>query len=170
MKVISHRGYWSGVNKKNTFGAFDASFVLGFGIETDVRDCLGKLVISHDMPRGDEDSFIDLLEKAAAFSHVSPLTVAINVKSDGLAQAVSECLKQFPRVDCFAFDMAVPDMRSYFEFDVPVFTRLSDVEKEPVWFEKAAGIWIDAFYTDWVCEQEIRRLLQKGKRVKSNYF
>jgi glycerophosphoryl diester phosphodiesterase len=165
MKVISHRGYWRSVKEKNTFAAFDASFVLGYGIETDIRDCLGRLVISHDMPRGDEESLSNLLEKAVTFSHASPLTIAINVKSDGLAQAVSECLRHYPRLDCFVFDMAVPDMRSYFDLEVPVFTRLSDIEKEPVWFEKATGVWIDAFYSDWAYEREIHEILQKGKRV-----
>lgn len=165
MKVISHRGYWREVKEKNTFVAFEASFALGYGIETDIRDCLGKLVISHDMPRGGEGGFIDLLEKAVAFSHVSPLTIAINVKSDGLAQAISECIRRFPTLDCFVFDMAVPDMRSYFEFEVPVFTRLSDVEKEPVWFEKVAGVWLDSFYSDWFCEPEIQQILSAGKRV-----
>jgi len=165
MKVISHRGYWRGIQERNTFAAFEASFLLGYGIETDVRDCLGRLVISHDMPRGDEDGLIDVLAKAAAFSNLSPLTVAINIKSDGLAQAVSECLKGFPRLDCFVFDMAVPDMRNYFKFGVPVFTRISDVEKDLVWFENASGVWIDAFYSDWDYEREIERILREGKRV-----
>ena len=50
MKILSHRGFWREVAEKNKLVAFDYSFSLGFGTETDVRDFGGELVISHDIP------------------------------------------------------------------------------------------------------------------------
>ena len=50
MKIIAHRGFWKKPEKQNTLGAFYAAIKKGFGIETDVRDYKGKLVISHNVP------------------------------------------------------------------------------------------------------------------------
>jgi hypothetical protein len=61
--------------------------------------------------------------------------------------------------------MSVPDMRSYFEAGVPVFTRMSEVEQQPVWLERAAGVWLDGFESEWYDETLIEGLLRKGKRV-----
>ena len=49
MQIISHRGYWEKAAEKNSTVAFQRSFQLGFGAETDVRDFNGELVISHDI-------------------------------------------------------------------------------------------------------------------------
>ena len=54
MIILSHRGYWKLESEKNKPIAFDRSFSLGFGTETDIRDYRGKLVISHDL--ADENS------------------------------------------------------------------------------------------------------------------
>lgn len=61
MKILSHRGYWKNSDEKNKENAFRRSFSLGYGTETDVRDCRGDLVISHDMPIGNEISCEDFL-------------------------------------------------------------------------------------------------------------
>ena len=50
IKILSHRGYWKKVEEKNTIQAFENSFSHGFGLETDIRDLNGKLVVSHDIP------------------------------------------------------------------------------------------------------------------------
>jgi hypothetical protein len=53
MQILSHRRYWKMDSEKNTKIAFERSFSLGFGTETDLmRDFGRKIVISHDMPRG----------------------------------------------------------------------------------------------------------------------
>ena len=49
MEILSHRGYWKNEGEKNTKIAFERSFQLGFGTETDIRDYKGELVISHDI-------------------------------------------------------------------------------------------------------------------------
>ncbi|MEL6681407.1 MAG: hypothetical protein AAFQ09_02035, partial [Pseudomonadota bacterium] len=51
MIVISHRGYWKTAEEKNTKTAFERSFSLGYGTETDFRDLDRQLVIAHDPPQ-----------------------------------------------------------------------------------------------------------------------
>lgn len=164
MKIISHRGYWKAAAEKNAPVAFERSFGLGFGTETDIRDLNQELVVSHDMPRGTEIGFEALLEMAAG-SSFQPLTLALNVKADGLAPSMAKALEKYPRLDCFVFDMSVPDTRAYFNAGIPVFTRLSEVERDPVWLDRSAGVWLDAFDSQWYGEKEIRGLLSLGKRV-----
>lgn len=167
MKVLSHRGYWQKPEEKNTALAFKRSFALGYGTETDIRDCKGDLVISHDMPSGTEihfDAFLDLVAEESTWQSTS-LTLALNIKADGLAPTLKKFLDRHPKLDAFAFDMSVPDMRSYIETGVPVFTRMSEVEKQPVWLDLAVGVWLDGFCCEWYDNSVIERLLADGKRV-----
>lgn len=166
MKIISHRGYWLTATEKNTPTAFKRSFELGFGIETDIRDSLGQLVISHDMPLGNEQDFGDFLPSAGRLADINnPLTLALNIKADGLADLLAAQLADYPQLDCFVFDMAVPDMRQYLNAGVPLFTRMSEVERTPCFLDRAAGVWLDAFETEWYDNGVIANLLGLGKRV-----
>ncbi|HQT44263.1 MAG TPA: hypothetical protein PLD79_09695, partial [Halothiobacillus sp.] len=88
MIILSHRGYWKDAAEKNLPVAFGRSFDLGFGTETDVRDVAGKLVISHDMPRGDELSLEDMLDILSG----RDLPMAMNIKADGLAKPLAEAM------------------------------------------------------------------------------
>lgn len=161
MVIISHRGYWSEVSDKNTEVAFRHSFERNFGTETDVRDCMGELVISHDMPRGGEVLFHSFL----SFVGKNELLLAINIKADGLAESLCETMKNYDKNNWFVFDMSIPDMRSHLAVGNPVFARMSEVEKESTWFEHVAGIWLDSFEGDWYDIELIQGLINKGKRV-----
>lgn len=165
MKIISHRGYWKEPEEKNTLHAFHRSFALGFGTETDIRDLGGGLVISHDMPVGQEVCFSEMLDLAEAnATPENPLTLALNVKADGLTQAICQQLEARNNLDCFVFDMAVPDMRAYLG-KVPVFTRISEVEPVPAWLDRSNGIWLDALDDIWYDTGKIEQLLETGKRI-----
>ena len=61
MQIISHRGYWKNPDERNQHVAFVRSFDSGFGTETDLRDICGKIVVSHDMPTGNEITFEEVL-------------------------------------------------------------------------------------------------------------
>jgi hypothetical protein len=166
MKILSHRGYWKTIQEKNSLVAFERSFELGFGTETDVRDHRGALVISHDIPRGGEMLFDDFLDLASQYSSKSdPLTIALNVKADGLSAKIAEALANYEQLDCFVFDMSVPDMRAYFSAGVQAFTRMSEVEVTPIWVSSAAGVWLDSFETDWYRSEDIISILGLDKRV-----
>lgn len=161
MEIISHRGYWLDLAERNTPEAFKRSFDLGYGTETDVRDCAGRLVIAHDMPNGDEMSLDDLLDIMGGRN----LPLAINVKADGLAAAISAKFAERGHTNWFVFDMAVPDMRGYFNAGVSTYTRLSDVEPTPAWLEKADGIWLDHFSNGHFSNSQIVKHLNQAKKI-----
>ncbi len=163
MIIISHRGYWRKACEKNTEKAFRRSFALSFGTETDVRDSMGKIVISHDIPNGSEmdlDVFLSIADK-------NNLLLAINVKADGLADLLNQKMKKNGHENWFVFDMSIPDMYEHLKVGNPVFARMSDVEREPVWFSNSSvnGIWLDSFENEWFDLDLIQTLFEQGKRV-----
>jgi len=161
MIILSHRGYWTVPGEKNSPIAFKRSFDLGFGTETDVRDCVGRLVISHDMPVGNE---LDLGDFLRIYGRRN-LPLAVNIKSDGLVAPLKQAMQTAGISDWFVFDMSIPDMRSYLNAEVPVFARMSEVEKEPAWIDEVSGIWLDGFSDIWYDTDLIGRFLNKGLRV-----
>ncbi len=165
MLIISHRGYWGQNVNKNTKDAFKRSFNLGFGTETDIRDHDGTLVISHDP--ADSDSLLANLffEIHAAIDPALPL--ALNVKADGLQRWVKNEFERFRLSNAFVFDMSVPDARGYLSEGIPCFTRHSELEPVPAFYDQAVGVWLDGFDSDWFMETEdvIGRHLAAGKRV-----
>jgi len=166
MKVISHRGWWQEFSQKNTLNAFQRSIDGGFGIETDIRDYKGELVISHDVPcQRPSVTFEKFLEVSATHRNDTKLTLAINVKADGLASRIADSVSRFNNLDYFCFDMSVPDMRDYFDYKIPVFARLSEEEKEPAWLDKCSGVWLDSFLSEWYDLAVIESMLNSDKQV-----
>jgi hypothetical protein len=163
MKIISHRGYWKSPYEKNSKEAFIRSFDLGFGTETDLRDALGKLAISHDPPEGAELSFGGMLEIYSRFDKTLPL--ALNVKADGLQKMAFESLQHYSIKEYFFFDMSIPDMTGYHRAGLRFFTRQSELEPAPCMVQESAGIWMDNFYSDWITESDVAPYLEKGKQV-----
>ena len=161
MKIISHRGLWHTPSEKNTETAFYRSFALDFGTETDVRDCMGELVISHDMPRGEEMTLTTLL----ALMGKDQQLLAINIKADGLAKLLCKTMSDYHRANWFVFDMSIPDTREHLAVGNPVFARMSEVEQNPVWFDRVEGVWLDSFDNEWFDLALISGLLNQGKRV-----
>ena len=161
MKILSHRGYWKDPSEKNSQLAFERSQKLGFGTETDVRDYLEKLVISHDIPDSEK---IEIRNFLKTFNS-SDLPLAINIKSDGLAKSLAEVMAEFEISDWFVFDMSVPDAIAHLNEGNPVFSRASEYEKEVAFYEQAAGIWLDAFKSTWYDMELIRGWINDGKKV-----
>ena len=163
MNILAHRGHWLEPSEKNSFAAFERAWAGGFGIETDLRDLNGTVVVSHDPPRSDAASFEALLQVHAEHGRRTPL--ALNIKADGLQTAVAQLLAKYGVADFFVFDMSVPDSLSYFSAGLPVFARLSEFEVETPLIARAAGIWLDAFDGEWWAAETIRALCTRGKRV-----
>ena len=161
MKILAHRGYWKKEDEKNTKAAFERAFDNGFGIETDLRDIKGTIVISHNMPKGDEMTFEELLQ----LSDGRNLPLALNIKADGQAEEIKRLLNKYNYTNYFTFDMSIPDMVVELETGLKVFTGISDIVPNPIMFEKAKGVWLDSFNSDWFGEKEIKDILNKGKEV-----
>ncbi|TFF33869.1 phosphodiesterase [Pseudomonas sp. RIT623] len=161
MIIMSHRGYWKAETEKNQEIAFNRSFELGYGTETDVRDCGGLLLISHDMPSGSEitlDQFLSIVNNRA-------LPLAVNIKADGLANVLKVAFGKYPDLDWFVFDMSIPDTKAHLNAGNPVFIRMSEVERIPAWVDQARGIWLDGFDSVWYDNALILEMLHRNKRV-----
>lgn len=166
MRIIAHRGLWSTPNEKNSLRAIERAISAGFGIEVDLRDYRGKIVLSHDIPLGGEptfDKFVDLLQ--SMMPPDPPVPLAFNVKSDGLCTQLFEYKNVLSGLDYFVFDMSVPDMRSYVDSSISVFTRFSDIEPLPVLLDYTDGVWCDSFSDDGYSLDNYRKFLVQGKRI-----
>lgn len=161
MEIMSHRGYWRDPAEKNTVTAFERSFNLGYGTETDVRDCCGTLVISHDPPQGGELTLDGLLALAGDRQPV----LAINIKADGLATAVAAAMARRGYTNWFVFDMSIPDTRAQLAAANPTYVRMSEIEPAPPFLDAASGIWLDAFESDGWRIAALARLLEEGRKV-----
>jgi hypothetical protein len=151
IQILSHRGYWKSPEEKNTVEAFVRSFSLGYGTETDVRDCLvgGKprLVISHDIPNGTEISFAYLLSLARQHGSPTPAEGYDNY---------------------FLFDSSVPDLIQGVKRGMTSFTRLSEYERVPSLYSEPGitGVWLDNFLPGrWYEAPLVEKLLDDGKLV-----
>jgi hypothetical protein len=164
MEVISHRGYWKKLEERNTNIAFERSFNLGFGTETDLRDYNGEIVISHDIANSSNTLFSDFLEihKNAIQKN---LPLALNIKSDGLQKQVKKILFDSQIENYFLFDMSIPDLKVSIESDLNTFSRLSEYEKELPFYEKVKGIWLDAFVNTWYTKDILTTHLKNKKTI-----
>lgn len=164
MIILAHRGFWTSADEKNTHIAFDRAFSNGFGIETDVRDVAGTLVISHNPPLGKCPLFADVLDSYVR--HGKPGRIAINIKADGLAGQIADMLEtRAITQNCFVFDMSVPDVPAYIDSPIPTFTRYSEQEEQPSWLDRCNGVWVDGFEIPIPNEKKALAFLQMGKMI-----
>ncbi|WP_294893137.1 hypothetical protein [uncultured Gilliamella sp.] len=161
MIVLSHRGYWKLNDEKNTVTAFERSFNMGFGTETDLRDHNGQIVIAHDIPNGDEIT----LEELLIIMNGRNLPLALNIKADGLSKNIKMLLEKHNHTNYFTFDMSIPDMVCQIKNKLKVFTGLNDLLIHPVLLSECEGIWLDCFYSDWYDCSVIDNFLSQGKKV-----
>jgi hypothetical protein len=163
MIILSHRGLWRTSQEKNTEASFRRSFELGFGTETDIRDYRGELVISHDIAGANSMPLNDFLEIYSTYSKNLPL--ALNIKSDGLQSHLLKAINKYKVSNYFIFDMSVPDALGYLKLGFKTFTRQSEFERIPPFYESADGVWLDEFNEHWIDHVEILKHLTKKKKV-----
>jgi hypothetical protein len=161
--ILAHRGFWRDPAEKNSIGALERALRAGYGIETDLRDLAGELVVSHDPPLPGAlplSQFLDLY--AALGSHA---TLALNVKADGLAPMLRQALAIRGIGRYFTFDMAIPDALHYLALGMPAFTRSSEYEEPPAFLDRAAGLWMDGFSSAWVPATSVAARLAAGTTI-----
>jgi hypothetical protein len=162
-RIIAHRGFWKDCEEKNTEIAFRRAFEAGFGVETDFRDVLGRIVISHNMPNGTE------LEAEAFFSMYHEYKIdsclALNIKADGIQMEIKRLLAKYNINNYFVFDMSIPDTIGYKDNDINFFSRRSEYEPFLPFYKKSSGIWYDFFETDYYDDKEINEYFEHGKSV-----
>jgi hypothetical protein len=164
MDIISHRGYWKSEEEKNKKISFDRSFKLGFGTETDIRDYMGELVISHDI--ADETCMcIDDFFKIYKDNSNLDLMLALNIKSDGLQLKLKEKLLKYGIKKYFVFDMSIPDTIGYLKNNLITFSRQSEYEEIPAFVNECQGIWLDAFNSRWYDSKMLSNHINNNKNV-----
>lgn len=164
MIILAHRGIWQIRQEQNSSQSIVKSVKHGFGIETDLRDYCGKIVISHDPPISDGYSFEDLLHDVIRNAD-SKIWLALNVKADGLSSLVQKKLQEFRVENYFFFDMSIPDAKVYIDKKMNIFTRQSEAESKPVFYTEAMGIWMDEFYGHWITDEIVETHLRNGKKI-----
>lgn len=163
MNILAHRGAWNTPDEKNTVQAIKRAFCNGWGVETDVRDYCGELVVSHDIASGESPLFTDILAEYKKLGAQSFL--AINIKSDGIQKLLGKALGQYGISNYAVFDMSIPEQVVYGKMQIPFFTRQSEIEIHPVMYKEAAGVWMDEWEESWIGKQVISEHLDKGKMV-----
>ena len=164
MQILAHRGCWKEKVYQNSPTAIRESLENGFGFESDVRDYLGRMVISHNIA---DDSCQDAEEVFKWLEdYEDKYCFAINIKADGLKSVLKDYTERYKISNYFLFDMSVPQMVEFSEAGLRFFTRQSEYEKSPVMYQQAAGIWIDGFEgTDWITRELLNRHIGSGKEV-----
>lgn len=166
MEILSHRGYWKTESEKNSLIAFERSFSLGFGTETDFRDLNGTLVISHDIPSLKmqdvitADDFFNLYKSIG-----NNLPLALNIKADGLQEKLLQLINEYEIENYFVFDMSIPDTIGYLKKGLKTFTRQSEYEEYPAFLDQSEGIWMDEFNKHWISHEAIKKHIQNDKKV-----
>lgn len=167
--ITAHRGRWDSATPQNSPAAFEAALTAGTGIETDLRDLAGGLVISHDPPTSSTaTSFGDFCTLVAGFPAEAIGPLALNVKSDGLAPMIDEWLGALPPEGYFFFDMTFPQTLVYSRRGLPVAIRISEYEPIDQSLPDRVGAqrrwWLDAFDSDWwLNDFRTRAVLSEGQ-------
>ena len=164
MKLLAHRGFWRTPDQKNSRGAFKDAFAAGYGVELDVRDQAGCLVIAHDLPTGECMTFAAVLDDYVALGATG--TIAINIKADGLAALIKTEVNAAGLVSrCFVFDMSVPDLVTFMGTGVPIFHRRSEIEPASAIDDRTDGVWLDFFRGAWADPSVMTEQLWLGRSV-----
>lgn len=160
--ILAHRGLFTCDSEKNSITAINRALQSGFGIETDIRDLDGRLVISHDPPLA-KFSPISLQSIAQNINSLSSKPrIGLNVKSDGLLNLLQGSHELFQSIqNIFLFDMSIPDSVQYFGSPFATYGRVSDYEpltKLP----HISGFWIDNFTGNFPQVAVASSLLDEG--------
>jgi len=137
--IFAHRGLWDLPQEQNSSSALKNAFSLGFGVETDIRSFLGRVVISHDPILSPTDLSILEIDSQNRF--------ALNLKEDGLMTQLKAHHEQIEFSSSFLFDGSMPQMYKIWKMGLPHALRLSEYEQEVPW--ESDYLWIDGFETDW---------------------
>lgn len=154
--IIAHRGLWTTEKQQNTTDALIRASHFGFGIEIDIWQRNGNLVISHNEPTINSQQ-----AKPILYSVNTPM--ALNLKCSIDVELLKSTLKNTDNY--FLFDSAVPDSIKYIKAGLNVYTRDSEYEEKPAFYKEAIGVWMDMFNINWITEAIIKEHLSNNKKV-----
>ena len=143
MEILKHR--------VNSFDKIDNNF----GIELDVRDQNGELVVSHDLPITSTIKLEDLLQKIDKNK-----LIAINIKSVEIEKSLKKIISNANLKNYFTFDWPIPSLIKAQNNHLICAFRLSEYEKEL--FPNCSWVWIDSFKEIWYDVKILSDLKDKG--------
>lgn len=164
--ILSHRGYWTLEKEKNTILAVERAIENGYGLEIDVRDYCGELIISHDVPKSNEvfsfDKFLNILKKYSNNSRI-----ALNIKSDGLQGLLTSALPALKQLNSqfYVFDMSFPETFRFYNANISLYTRVSEYENNTQILKMGHGVWVDNFSGDFNQIEVSLKFIKQKKRV-----
>jgi len=161
--ILAHRGFWKSVSEQNTMVSISRALDYGFGIETDIRDYNGELVISHNIPNKPILYFKEFLKYYSSNNFNNFL--ALNIKSDGQLEIIKNLIKEYKILNYSCFDMSIPETKKYHEDDIYFLIRISEVEKELSFYRKSKGVWLDCFFSDWYSKKDIMSVINDEKTL-----
>lgn len=152
-QILAHRGYWLNQSEQNKEVAFVRALKSGFGIETDIRDLNGEIVVSHDLPRIDQDGLMTLEDLLYLYESIgNKLPLALNIKADGMQEKITEKINSIESENVFLFDMSIPDLLVTRNKGLNFLTRYSDLEHSLELLSDSCGVWVDELLEEWVTE------------------
>jgi len=161
MNILAHRGLWKNPNEMNTLEALNLAISKNLGIETDIRDHLGDIIVRHDIGIESELYLKELLEALGA----TDLKIALNVKASEMGATLSKLLSESKIENYFLFDLSIPDLRKYLDLGLKTYCRISEVEQKAVWSREIKGVWVDSFTGRTTNKDVINYFLDKNLEV-----
>lgn len=175
-KIIDHRTAWcdsfNGMGDSSLQGTLQGakkSFSINHGVEMDVRDCNGKVVVTQVLPTGGELLFEDILKEYKQLGCTGIL--AIDVKSAWIQREIKRLFDEYEIENYFCFGLSIPEVLGYKNIGANYYLRDSEyesVDKSSALYTSAAGIWIDQFEPTnptRVTAKLLKHYLSDGKQV-----
>ena len=164
MTILAHRGYWNNQIEQNSLKALKTALEKGYGFESDVRDHMERLVISHNIATSVSQDAEEVLSLLNEFNDM--YCFAVNIKADGLKELLKSLFYKYSINNYFLFDMSVTQMVEFREMGLRYFNRQSEVEPEPYMYDDAAGVCVDGFGSvGWITRELLEGHMDNGKEI-----
>ena len=150
MKIICHRGLWKTKKEQNSFKACAQGNDLFDGIEIDLKNQNGKIVLSHDPLNAKQSpALLELVFKTNPTAFY-----ALNIKEDGLGPELLRLINKYKIKHYMCFDLSKPEELKYRKLKLSIFERAGDKDGFPL--DSNNGMIVDIFdqkNLNWTLEQ-----------------
>ena len=160
INILCHRGLWKYKKDHNSVISLEKAIKYNFGIELDIRDHENKIIISHDMfdkKNNHKLLFENFLIRNFKKINKKKITIAINIKSDGLFSKLKKILKIYKIKNYFCFDMSTPEILKYINCNLNFYSRFSKFEKNILFKKESKGIWVDSFDGNFIYKNSFNK-------------
>ena len=133
-----------------------------FGVELDLRDSSGELILQHD-PFIEGEKFSDYI------AHYQHGTMILNIKSERIEHKVLELVQKHNITDYFFLDSSIPMiylLSNMGERKSAVrFSEIESIETALLMADKVNWVWVDCFNRLPISQESYQRLKQAGLKL-----